>query len=87
MKQTSAHKELRGRILAELSANEYRKLITPCYIMFQGAPDEQPQPVRIVEVGRYGKNGQCKLVDDFDQLFALSDATEKECQTIIAAMS
>lgn len=76
---------LRARILT-LKPEEWVKLTTPCTIMFKGFLDDVAHPVEITEVGRYTSRGQAKLCDAYNQLLCLSEATEAECEAILAAL-
>ena len=80
--ETSARAILRNRI-HDLLPEQYMMLSEPVSIMYQGACDEVPHPVKITMIGRYGKLGQCKLVSEMDQLFSLNDATPDECLKIL----
>ena len=77
---------LRNRI-HDLLPEQYLMLKEPVTIMYQGACDEAPHPVKITMVGRYGKLGHSKLVSEFDQLFSLNEATPQECLAILQALN
>lgn len=85
MATKSFRSALRSRILA-LEPEQWIPLSPKVDIMFQGYCDEIPHPVTIAMVGRYTSRGQAKLLSDFDQLFCLSEATEAECEAILAAL-
>ena len=80
--EASARAILRNRI-HDLLPEQYMMLSEPVSVMYQGACDEAPHPVKITMVGRYGKLGHCKLVSDVDQLFSINDATPEECLEIL----
>ena len=84
--KASAHAILRNRI-HDLLPEQYIVLSEPITIMFQGACDEVPHPVKITMVGRYGKLGHSKLVSEADQLFSINDATPEECLEILNKLS
>ena len=76
---------LRCMILA-LGCDEYIKLTTPVTIIYHEDDEEFATQVKITEVGRYGKLGHCKLVDEFGQLFSLKEISQSECEEIINAL-
>ena len=80
--EASARAILRNRI-HDLLPGQYMMLSEPVTIMYQGACDEVPHPVKITMVGRYGKLGHCKLVSEDDQLFSIQDVTPEECMEIL----
>ena len=80
--EASARAILRNRI-HDLLPEQYMMLSEPVSIMYQGACDEVPHPVKITMVGRYGKLGHCKLVSEVDQFFSINDATPEECLSIL----
>lgn len=84
--EASARAILRERI-KDLLPGQQEMLSEPVEIMYQGAVDECPHPVKIKEVGRYGKLGHCKLVSEVDQLFSINDATPEECLSILDNLS
>ena len=84
--EASARAILRNRI-HDLHPGQCMMLSKPINIMYQGACDEVPHPVKITMVGRYGKLGHCKLVSEVDQLYSLNEATPEECLAILNSLS
>lgn len=87
MAKKSFHSALRARILA-LEPEQWLVLTKPCTIQYSEEWDGVVyyHPVTITMVGRYTSRGQAKLLSEFDQLFCLSEATEAECEAILAAL-
>lgn len=75
------------KLILTLAPEEWIKLTTPCIIMYQEPFCETAHPVKITEVGRWGARGQAKLVDEFNQMFCLSEATESECAEILTTLN
>lgn len=84
--ESSARAILRNRI-HDLLPEQYMMLPEPVTIMYQGACDEVPHPVKVTMVGRYGKLGHCKLVSECDQLFSLNEITSDECLDILKSIN
>lgn len=72
------------RIILRLNYNEYVKLEKPVTIIYCSNDEEFKTQVKITEVGCHGRAS--KLVSEFNQLFSLNDASEKECAAIIDAL-
>ncbi len=73
------------RIIRKLDCNKYIKLITPVTVLCH-CDDEFATQVKITEVGRNGKLGHCKLVNEFEQLFSINEISQQECTAIIDAL-
>lgn len=83
----STPRNILRRMILTLGCNEYVKLTNPVTILYHESDDNGfATQVNITEVGRYGNNGQCKLVSEFNQLFSLNDASQKELGCIIDAL-
>lgn len=71
------------RMILELHYDEYVKLENPVTILYH-EDDEFATQVKITEVGCHRRAS--KLVSEFNQLFSLNDASQKECEAIIAQL-
>lgn len=80
----STPRNILRRIILRLNYNEYVKLEKPVTIIYCANDEEFKTQVKITEVGRHGRSS--KLVSEFNQLFSLNDASEKECVAIIDAL-
>lgn len=72
------------RIILRLNCHEYVKLKSPVTILCCANDKEVASPVKITEVGSYGKAS--KLVSETYQMFSLNDASQNECSAIIDAL-
>jgi hypothetical protein len=72
------------KIILRLNYNEYVKLDNPVTIIYCSNDLEFMTQIKITEVGCHGKAS--KLVSEFNQLFSLNDASERECAAIIDAL-